>query len=273
MGKDSPAKMQGKTFEVGRDLSASDRGRAVFASRLETTPPAVKEQSRGSSTLRLAPAEPDARATASYPASRGWLAAKRAFDIVFSAIALIAVLPLLIVIVIVIVLDSRGPLLFRQRRYGRGMEEFTVLKFRTMTDGASPAAHREYIARLARGEIDDGTGLKKLSNDQRVTRVGGLLRKLSLDELPQFFNVIGGSMSLIGPRPAIEYEVEHYSPHHFERFGVRPGLTGLWQVSGRNSVGFNEMLDLDVEYARTSSPAVDLRVLIRTPVAMIRFGA
>jgi len=200
-------------------------------------------------------------------------ALKRAFDVIVSAVLFVLLLPVLLAVALAIKLDSRGPVLFRQTRVTKGGRSFTVLKFRTMTDGASPAAHREYIARLARGEIDDGTGLKKLSNDQRVTRVGGLLRKLSLDELPQFFNVIGGSMSLIGPRPAIEYEVEHYSPHHFERFGVRPGLTGLWQVSGRSSVGFNEMLDLDVEYARTSSPAVDLRVLIRTPVAMIRFGA
>jgi lipopolysaccharide/colanic/teichoic acid biosynthesis glycosyltransferase len=202
-----------------------------------------------------------------------WSGLKRAFDITFAALALFLLIPVLILVALAIKLDTRGPLLFRQRRYGRDMRPFTVLKFRTMHDGAPADAHRRYIASLAAGVEDESTGLKKLVDDPRVTRVGRVLRRFSLDELPQFANVLGGSMSLIGPRPAIEYELEHYLPRHFERFAVRPGLSGLWQVSGRNAIGFNEMLDLDVEYAHNCSFSTDLRVFLRTPLAMVRGAA
>ncbi len=204
---------------------------------------------------------------------RLWHWLKRGFDIAFALLALVALVPLLAIVAIAIKLDSRGPLLFRQRRYGRDMRPFTVLKFRTMTDGASAEAHRAYIASLASGDEDRSPGLKKLVDDPRVTRVGHLLRRFSIDELPQFVNVLLGSMSLIGPRPAIAYELEHYRVRHYERFAVRPGLSGLWQVSGRNEVGFNEMLDLDVEYAQNCSFTTDLRVFVRTPLAMVRGAA
>jgi lipopolysaccharide/colanic/teichoic acid biosynthesis glycosyltransferase len=193
--------------------------------------------------------------------------------VAFAGIALFALLPLLIIVAIAIKLDSRGPLVFRQRRYGRDMRPFTVLKFRTMYRDSSAERHRDYIASLAAGAEDDVPGLKKLEEDPRVTRVGRVLRRLSLDELPQFVNVLTGSMSLIGPRPAIDYELEHYLPRHYQRFDVRPGLSGLWQVSGRNEIGFNEMLDLDVEYARSCSFTTDLRVFVRTPLAMVRGSA
>jgi lipopolysaccharide/colanic/teichoic acid biosynthesis glycosyltransferase len=215
---------------------------------------------------------PDApEVTAAYGAS--WNCMKRAFDIVFAALALFLLIPLLLLLALAIKLDTRGPLLFRQRRYGRGMRPFTVLKFRTMHDGVPADAHRRYIASLAAGSEDEASGLKKLVDDPRVTRVGRVLRRFSLDELPQFANVLGGSMSLIGPRPAIEYELEHYLPRHYERFAVRPGLSGLWQVSGRSAIGFNEMLDLDVEYAQNCSISTDLRVFLRTPLAMVRGAA
>ena len=204
---------------------------------------------------------------------RSWIGPKRTFDIAFAALALLVLVPLLLLVALAIMLDSRGPLLFRQRRYGRDMRSFTVLKFRTMHDGATADSHRRYIASLAAGDEDEAPGLKKLVDDPRVTRVGRVLRRCSLDELPQFANVLAGSMSLIGPRPAIVYEVEHYLPHHYERFGVRPGLSGLWQVSGRNAIGFNEMLDLDVEYARNAGFTTDLRVFLRTPLAMFRGAA
>ena len=206
---------------------------------------------------------------------RVWAFAKRAFDIGFSAVLVLLLSPLLLVVTIAIRLGSPGPVLFRQRRLGRGMQPFTVLKFRTMDPGVSSAAHQAYIAELASNGNGNGNGdgLKKLTADPRVTRVGRILRKLSIDELPQLFNVIGGSMSLIGPRPALSYELEHYDPRHFERFLVRPGLSGLWQVSGRNQLGFNEMLDLDVEYARNCSFTTDLRVFVRTPLAMVRGAA
>jgi lipopolysaccharide/colanic/teichoic acid biosynthesis glycosyltransferase len=201
---------------------------------------------------------------------RSWIGPKRTLDIAFAALALLVLLPFLLLVALGIKLDSRGPLLFRQRRYGRHMRSFTVLKFRTMHDGVTAEAHRRYIASLAAGDEDEAPGLKKLVDDPRVTRVGRVLRRFSLDELPQFANVLAGSMSLIGPRPAIAYEVEHYLPHHYERFVVRPGLSGLWQVSGRNAIGFHEMLDLDVEYTRNAGFTTDLRVFVRTPLAMFR---
>jgi lipopolysaccharide/colanic/teichoic acid biosynthesis glycosyltransferase len=204
---------------------------------------------------------------------RSWIGLKRTFDIVFAALALFVLIPLLALIAVAIKLESRGPLLFRQRRYGRDMRPFTVLKFRTMEHGAPPESHRRYIASLAVGEAARTPGLKKLVDDPRVTRVGRVLRRFSLDELPQFANVLGGAMSLIGPRPAIGYELDHYLPRHYERFAVRPGLSGLWQVSGRNAIGFNEMLDFDVEYARECSFSTDLRVFLRTPLAMVRGAA
>jgi lipopolysaccharide/colanic/teichoic acid biosynthesis glycosyltransferase len=214
---------------------------------------------------------------ASASAARGglaWTLAKRGFDIVFSLLLVLVLAPLLLVVALAIKLDTRGPVLFRQRRLGRDMRPFMVLKFRTMHDGASSAAHQAYIAELANGNGNgNGDGLKKLTHDPRVTRVGGLLRKLSIDELPQLFNVIGGTMSLIGPRPALSYELEHYGPRHYDRFLVRPGLSGLWQVSGRNQLGFNEMLDLDAQYAETCGPLTDVRIFLRTPIAMVRDAA
>ena len=199
-------------------------------------------------------------------------AIKRAFDFTASGLALVLVSPVLAVVALLIAVDSRGPVLFRQSRLGQGLEPFTVLKFRTMQASASDRAHREYIARLAAGE-DDGDGLKKLTVDPRVTRIGRLLRRLSIDELPQLLNVVRGDMSLVGPRPAIEYELEHYDPKHYERFSVKPGITGLWQVSGRNRLGFLEMLDLDVEYARTAGIVLDLKILAKTPLAAVRGAA
>jgi len=221
-----------------------------------------------------APRPDSARAaTAELPPARlPWSRLKRTFDVLFAVVALLALVPLLVIIAVAIKLDSRGPLLFRQRRYGRGMRDFTVLKFRTMVPGARADLHRQYIAVLARAG-EDVDGLKKLTDDPRVTRVGSVLRRFSLDELPQLVNVLTGHMSLIGPRPAIGYELEHYRPRHFERFEVRPGLSGLWQVSGRNEVGFTEMLDLDVEYARNCTFTTDLRVFVRTPFAMVRGAA
>ena len=204
--------------------------------------------------------------------SAAWERAKRAFDVLLAAGLLLALAPLLLVIAIAIKLDSAGAVLFRQERCGRDRRRFVVLKFRTMRDGVSPAAHRLYIAQLAAAE-DHEPGLKKLTADPRVTRIGAFLRRTSLDELPQLFNVLRGEMAIIGPRPALAYELEHYEDRHFARFDVRPGLTGLWQVSGRNTIGFRGMLDLDVTYARTMSPRVDALILLRTPLALVSRNA
>ena len=203
------------------------------------------------------------------PASAPFGRTRATTDAAVAAVALIALLPLMAAIALVVKLESRGPAIFGQRRLGRYGEPFTVLKFRTMAQGAPSEPHRRYVAQLTElGTASDG-GLQKLTSDPRVTRVGAILRKLSLDELPQLINVVRGEMSLVGPRPALEYELHYYRPEHFERFLVRPGLTGLWQVSGRARLGFLEMLDLDVEYVRRRSLRLDLRILWLTPRALI----
>ena len=180
--------------------------------------------------------------------------------------------PLLALIALAIRLDSGGPVLFRQARLGRELDEFTVLKFRTMKFDSSPELHRAYIAKLAAGQADEDE-IKKLTKDPRITRVGKLLRRTSLDEFPQLINVLRGEMSLVGPRPALDYELEHYAERHFERFAVKPGMTGLWQVSGRNRVGFTEMLDLDVHYACNNGFLLDMKILAKTPVAAVTGAA
>ncbi len=207
-------------------------------------------------------------------AGQAGLFARRTLDVVLATLVLLCLLPLLLVVAALIKLDSPGPILFRQRRLGKDMHPFTVLKLRTMRTDATSEAHMRYIAQLAQAQNgDDGSTLKKLTDDPRVTRVGHTLRRLSIDEVPQLFNVLVGQMALVGPRPAIEYELEHYEPVHFERFDVRPGITGLWQVSGRNALGFQEMLDLDAEYATHATLGTDLRILVRTPRAAIRNAA
>ena len=200
------------------------------------------------------------------------MTAKRVLDVIGSAVALVLLSPLFLLLAIAIVADSGRPVLFRQTRLARGMREFRVLKFRTMKLGATPEMHREYIKKLATGQAD-AEGLKKLTADPRVTRVGRFLRKTSLDELPQLVNVLIGNMSLVGPRPALEYELEHYQPRHFQRFAVKPGMTGLWQVSGRSELGFTEMLDLDAEYATSGNLLTDIKILLKTPMAAISKAA
>lgn len=197
---------------------------------------------------------------------------KRVADLAISFSLLLLLTPLFLIIAALIKIDSRGPVLFRQRRLGLGGQEFMVLKFRTMQDGCSSRLHREFLDQMASDGVEQAE-LMKLTDDPRVTRVGKLLRRLSLDELPQLFNVVGGSMSLIGPRPALGYELQYYEPRHFGRFAVRPGITGLWQVSGRSSLSLQEMLDLDVEYATSRTVSADIAILVRTPVAAIRNAA
>ena len=202
-----------------------------------------------------------------------WPIVKSVGDRVASVVLLIMIAPLLLLIAVLIKLDSPGPVLFRQVRVGRHGELFTVLKLRTMKDKSSAELHRRYIASSATGDAGSDSALKKLVDDPRITRVGAFLRRSSLDELPQLFNVLRGEMSIVGPRPALAYELDFYEPQHFERFGVRPGLTGLWQVSGRSQLGFTSMLSLDSEYARTTSPRVDAMILLRTPLALLRKNA
>jgi lipopolysaccharide/colanic/teichoic acid biosynthesis glycosyltransferase len=221
---------------------------------------------------RVAVAQPAILVAPALPAPRTtWQRAKRMTEPVIAVLMLLALLPVLLVIALAVKLDSRGPVLFRQRRVGFRMREFPVLKFRTMAHNAPQELHRLYIAELVHGNGTDADGgLKKMVEDPRITRVGRFLRKTSLDELPQLFNVVAGQMSLVGPRPAIAYELEHYEDRHFRRFDVLPGLTGLWQVSGRNELDFHQMLDLDVRYVKESGAAADLQILVRTPITLVR---
>ncbi len=196
----------------------------------------------------------------------------RALDIVGASILLVVLAPLLALIALLVRLDSRGPVLFRQRRVGRDTVPFTVNKFRTMHDGASHDRHREFVLGLINGEDGEPqtSGARfKLSEDERVTRCGRALRHSSLDELPQLWNVLRGEMSLVGPRPPIPYEVEHYPPHWFARFAVKPGVTGLWQVNGRSEVTLEEMVRLDVEYTHRRSLWFNLSILARTVPAVL----
>jgi exopolysaccharide biosynthesis polyprenyl glycosylphosphotransferase len=198
---------------------------------------------------------------------------KRSVDIVGAAVLLALSAPLMLLIALLVRRDSPGPIFFRQERLGVDMRSFTLLKFRTMRDGTDDVPHREYLKEIASADAAPGpNNLYKLDRSEVITPVGRWLRRMSLDELPQMLNVLRGDMSLVGPRPAIPYELELYAPHHFERFLVPAGLTGLWQVEARAHSTFREALDLDVAYARSWSLGLDLRLLLRTPTLIFRNG-
>ena len=201
---------------------------------------------------------------------------KRSMDIVGSTMALICSAPIFVIIALAIKATSKGPVFFRQGRLGRYGEPFICFKFRTMVDGNDASIHKEYVKQLISGKAErhqgngNGQGVFKLTEDSRINRVGAFLRKTSLDELPQFYNVLKGEMSLVGPRPPIPYEVEAYDFWHRRRLlEAKPGITGLWQVSGRSRVTFDEMVRLDLRYARAWSPWMDIKILLRTPLAVV----
>jgi exopolysaccharide biosynthesis polyprenyl glycosylphosphotransferase len=203
---------------------------------------------------------------------------KRAMDIVGSIIALILFSPLFVVIALAIKLTSKGRILFKQERVGQYGLRFTFLKFRSMECVNDPGIHQKYVKRFIAGEVDlaqSGPGqnvVYKIQQDPRVTRVGKFLRKTSLDELPQLINVLKGEMSLVGPRPPIPYESEVYEAWHWRRvLEAKPGITGLWQVNGRSRLKFNDMVRLDLQYAKTWSLWLDIKILLRTPRAVL-FG-
>jgi lipopolysaccharide/colanic/teichoic acid biosynthesis glycosyltransferase len=203
-------------------------------------------------------------------------AAKRAIDVTGSALGLLICAPLFLIIASAIKLSSKGPVLFRQQRVGQFGAPFVFLKFRSMCVDNDCGIHRDYVRALIRGRAerkstgDNGQGVYKLAKDPRVTRIGALLRRTSLDELPQLYNVLKGEMSLVGPRPAIPYEVEAYELWHRRRvLEAKPGLTGLWQVKGRSRVTFDDMVRLDVRYAMTRSLWLDIKIMMGTPRAVI----
>jgi exopolysaccharide biosynthesis polyprenyl glycosylphosphotransferase len=203
--------------------------------------------------------------------SRSSRAVKRAIDVAGSGVALILAAPFFPLIAFLVKRDSPGTVLFRQTRLGKDMRPFTLLKFRTMRPDTDDEAHRSFIAASMDRRVPvDGNGLYKLRRDDAVTRFGLWLRKTSLDELPQLINVLRGDMSLVGPRPCIPYETERFEAHHFDRFLVPAGLTGLWQTSARAHATFGEALDMDVLYAQSWSLGLDLLLLARTPLQLLR---
>lgn len=212
---------------------------------------------------------------------------KSILDHTLAFIAILFFLPLMLLIALCIRIDSPGPAIFVQQRVttknnsrnrGRNPEIvfFPCFKFRSMIQNADPLLHKSYVKALIENDRQtiekiegDENAMHKLTRDPRVTRFGQFLRKTSLDELPQLFNVLRGEISLVGPRPAIPYELEAYKPWHFQRFLAKPGITGLWQVSERNHANFDEMVRLDIEYIEKRSLWLDLAILFKTPFAAL----
>ena len=260
----------------GFSSGASGQTARKLLARFRVVPPIGMTGTSATST----PIPEPATATASPVADASHLftdAACRALDIVLSALLLAVLSPLLLLIAVVIRVDSPGPAIFRQRRLGRDMKPFTVQKFRTMHHGASAEVHKEFVESLIAGaqpeRVGDGPRFK-LVRDPRVTRFGHILRRSSLDELPQLWNVLRGEMSLVGPRPPISYEVAKYPKSWFERFAVKPGITGLWQVSGRSELTHEQMIRLDLEYIHRRSFGFNVWIVLRTiPVVLSRRGA
>lgn len=188
---------------------------------------------------------------------------KTTLDVVLAAVLLVLVSPLLLVLVLAVRFDSPGPAVFRQVRVGKDGRHFEVLKLRTMVNGADELK----MSLLAANEYDGV--LFKIRQDPRITRFGALLRRSSLDELPQLVNVLRGEMSLVGPRPSLPDEVAMMDADALRRFAVRPGMTGLWQVSGRSNLGWNEAKALDTWYADNWTVRGDLSILVRTARAVV----
>jgi lipopolysaccharide/colanic/teichoic acid biosynthesis glycosyltransferase len=211
---------------------------------------------------------------------------KRLLDLCISSIALVVLMPLMVLVAILIKLDSAGPILFKQERISakRRRENQTIYweyvtfqcyKFRTMVCNADAALHKSYVRALINNDCDamnklqgGDTQTRKLTRDPRITRIGKLLRKCSIDEIPQFFNVLMGDMSLVGPRPAIPYEVEMYKPRYYQRLNAQPGITGLWQVTARSTVSFEEMINIDIQYTERQSLWLDIIIILKTPLAI-----
>lgn len=199
---------------------------------------------------------------------------KRSMDVVGAVIGLIAFSPLIILISLLIKIISPGPVFFRQQRIGFGGECFVFLKFRTMGYNENASEHQQYLADLidsCKSDEESGSPMTKLDcSNPNIFPFGRFLRNSCLDELPQLINVLRGEMSLVGPRPPISYEVEEYLRWHNGRFNTVPGMTGLWQVSGKNRLTFKEMIRLDIRYSRKMSIWADLKIMLKTPLAIIQ---
>jgi len=199
------------------------------------------------------------------------IALKRVMDILGSLVGLILFSPLMLLTAIAIKITSAGPIIFKQFRFGKKGIHFSFYKFRSMYSDVDDQIHREYVTNLIKGDLekinqgDEETPLYKMKSDPRVTPVGQIIRKTSIDEIPQFLNVLKGEMSLVGPRPPIPYEVEKYEPWHLRRIlEVKPGITGLWQVDGRSITSFDDMVRLDLRYVQNWSLWLDIKILLKT---------
>jgi lipopolysaccharide/colanic/teichoic acid biosynthesis glycosyltransferase len=218
----------------------------------------------------------------------GYYAIKRILDFLIALVCLVLLSPLMLMIAILIFLYSPGPIFYRQERIGTQRvshnrhsywkkENFICYKFRSMKLDADPSIHKAYVSALIHNDVDQmdkiqgkASDIRKLLQDTRVTRPGKLLRKFSLDELPQLWNVLRGEMSLVGPRPAILYEVEMYQPWHMQRLQATPGITGLQQVEARCTTDFDEQVRLDLEYIKKQSIGLDLQILLKTPIIVLK---
>jgi lipopolysaccharide/colanic/teichoic acid biosynthesis glycosyltransferase len=212
-----------------------------------------------------------------------YFACKRCLDVVLAAALLMLLFPVLLLIVVLIKLDSPGPVIFVQQRVGARwrlsegrtiwqIRSFRFYKFRSMMRDADQSLHQDYIKAFAAGNVEvspESASKFKLTDDPRVTRAGRILRKTSLDELPQLVNVLKGDMSLVGPRPVPIYEVAEYQTRHYERLAALPGITGLWQIKGRSQVSFDNMIDMDIEYVRNRSLWLDMKILVSTIPAVL----
>ena len=207
--------------------------------------------------------------------NRFGLLIKRTIDIVLSVLVIVLGFPFFAAIALIIKATSPGPVFFKQTRIGKNGRSFVMYKFRTMREGIDDSVHREFTQNFIKGngaysELDaSGAKIYKLTNDARVTGVGAFLRKVSLDELPQFINILRGEMAIVGPRPPLPYEYECYEEWHKRRVTVKPGLTGLWQVQGRSSVPFDQMVRLDIHYIENWSLLMDLKIMLLTIPVML----
>jgi lipopolysaccharide/colanic/teichoic acid biosynthesis glycosyltransferase len=261
-----------KAVETIRTRVSEELGRRLKAGRFEAISLELRvyPHARGADAGSAGPSpiDPAFHPDLARDRKRRWLSdgIKRGLDLTVSLALLVLLAPLLLVLAALVKFTSRGPVLFRQSRIGQMGRPFRMLKFRTMHVGAGESRHQEFISRYIKAQSQDF----KLTNDPRITPVGHLLRRTSLDELPQLWNVLTGEMSLVGPRPPLPYEVEQYAPWHLRRIlEAKPGMTGLWQVTGRSRTTFDEMVRLDLRYARTRSLWMDLWILLRTPAAVV----
>jgi lipopolysaccharide/colanic/teichoic acid biosynthesis glycosyltransferase len=246
-----------------------DRYRSVMRIITSRQQQQRSERLAADQTIRQQP-EPGAWSPSAHWQNTAQRLAKRGIDLLAATVILLCLTPVWLAAAILVRLTSAGPVLFRQTRVGKDGRSFTIYKFRTMYNNNDWSVHQAHYAALVANDLKPTAGTFKLVNDSRITSVGRTLRKLSIDELPQLINVLKGDMSLVGPRPPLPYEVVLYDKQAQQRLAVKPGITGLWQVRGRNALNFRQMIELDLEYIRCWSIILDIQILLLTPWAVVK---